>query len=177
GPAAWCGCSRRSGWSWALAWAESVAPVRRRGGRHGGVGNVRLRPGRARPRQGGRSGGVGHGGGIAGGRFGRARRGGGGRWPGGGGRVGLVVEQRQRPRADQTAQQRRGQRLELGIIVYICIQPVHHVVMGVGEQFLQGGVLDLGGDAPRHEGGEVGFGRQGPDVRSEERRVGRECSA
>jgi len=72
----------------------------------------------------------------------------------------LVVQQAQHARLHQLAQHGLGQRDGRVVVVDVGVQPIHHVVVRVGEQLLHRRILDLLVDVARDEAREIGFGRQ-----------------
>ena len=63
-----------------------------------------------------------------------------------------------------------GTGVELGIVVDVGVQTVHHVEVRIGEQLLERGVLDFGRDVAGEEGLEVRFGGERLGIRQRRRR-------
>ena len=78
--------------------------------------------------------------------------------------VGIFVHELHEPGAGHASQGRRRQRIRLGVVVDIDVQPIHHVEMRIGEKPLHRGIANIGSNRARHERREVRVVSKGPDV-------------
>ena len=78
--------------------------------------------------------------------------------------VGIFVHELHEPCAGHASQGRRRQRIRLGVVVDIDVQPIHHVEMRIGEEPLHRSIANIGGNRARHERREVRIGCKGSHV-------------